>query len=135
MSGETEKSVSGWTTDTLKEYIEQRFTDQDRAVQSALLAAKEAVIKAEVATEKRFEATNEFRQQLSDQTNTFVPRPEYAAQHKSLEDKVTALTDRMNIKDGASSGSELTMGKIYAAIAAVGAILAIIVLLINNVFK
>lgn len=135
MSGETEKQVSGWTVDTLKEYTEQRFTDQDKAVQAALLAAKEAVIKAETATEKRFEATNEFRGQLADQTATLLPRAEYTSNHKALEDKIDALTDRMNRTDGITSGGQLTIGKIYAAIATVGAILAIIVLVANGLFK
>lgn len=130
MSGETKGNISSWTVDTLKEYVEQRFSDQDKAVQAAMIAAKEAVLKAENATEKRFEATNEFRQQLSDQTNTFLPRPEYNAQHKALEEKVDVLTDRMN----QDKGQDISMGKIYAAIAAVGSILAIIVLLANNTF-
>lgn len=131
MSGETEKQVSGWTVDTLKEYFEQRFTDQDKAVQAALLAAKEAVLKAEVASEKRFESVNEFRQQLSDQTNTFIPRPEYTAQHKALEDKVALLTDIMN----QNKGGDISMNKIYAAIGAVGAILGIIVIIANGAFS
>lgn len=129
LSGETEKQVSGWTVDTLKEYVERRFTDQDKAVQAALLAAKEAVLKAENATEKRFEATNEFRQQLSDQTNTFIPRNEYDAQHQALVDKVATLTDRMN----QDKGGEISMAKIYAAIGAVGVVLGIIVMLANGI--
>jgi hypothetical protein len=32
MSGETEANISGWTTDTLKEYVESRFTSQEKAV-------------------------------------------------------------------------------------------------------
>lgn len=135
MSGETEKQVSGWTVDTLKEYVEALRSDDQKAVQAALLAAKEAVIKAETATEKRFESVNEFRQQLGDQSNTFLPRPEYNAQHKALEDRVTDLTDRMNKTDGAKSGSDITVGKIYAAVGVVGAILAILVLLSNGVFE
>lgn len=131
MSGETAKQESAWQVDTLKEYVEQRFKDQDKAVQAALLAAKEAVLKAEVASEKRFESVNEFRQQLSDQTNTFIPRLEYNAQHKALEEKVSILTDIMN----QDKGGDISMGKIYAAIAAVGAILGIIVLLANGVFN
>lgn len=131
MSGETEKQISGWTVDTLKEYVQQRFTDQDVAVQAALLAAKEAVLKAENASEKRFESVNEFRQQLSDQTNTFLPRPEYNAQHKALEDKVSLLIDIMN----QNKGQDISMGKIYAAIGALGALLGIIVLVANGVFN
>lgn len=42
----------------------------------ALDAAKEAITKAETATEKRFDSVNEFRQTLSDQTRTFMPRTE-----------------------------------------------------------
>lgn len=93
------------------------------------------MLKAETATEKRFESVNEFRQQLGDQSNTFLPRPEYNAQHKALEDRVTDLTDRMNKNDGARKGSEVTMGKISAVIAAVGTILGILVLLANGIFK
>lgn len=135
MAGETGEKVSGWTVDTLKEHMTQRFADQDKAVQAALLAAKEAVLKAEVASEKRFESVNEFRQQLSDQTNTFLTRNEYAANHSALEDKLTGVVDRMNLADGKTKGSDITMGKIYAAIGAVGAILGILVLIANGVFQ
>lgn len=135
MSGETERQVSGWTVDTLKEYIEQRFTDQDKAVQAALLAAKEAVLKAETASEKRFESVNEFRGQLADQTATLIPRAEADTRFSALGEKVSDLTDRINKTDGAKVGSEVTIGKIYAAIGVVGAVLGIIVLLANGVFK
>ena len=133
MSGETQQQESGWTTDTLKYHIEQRFTDQDKAVQAALLAAKEAVLKAEVASEKRFESVNEFRGQLSDQTATFIPRAEANTKFDALGEKVSELTDRMNTSHGERNGSEITIGKIYAAIAAVGVIIGILVLLVNGV--
>lgn len=155
MSGETQKDESGWSVDTLKAHVDQRFVDNDKAVQAALVsqekavaaalaATKEAVSKAEAASEKRFESVNEFRQTLSDQTASFLPRPEYDANHKALEDKIETqcqalsdkiqgLTDRVNTATGQARGSEITMSKIYAAIAAVGAILAIVVLMANNV--
>lgn len=123
MSGETEKQVSGWTVDTLKEYFEQRFTAQEKAVKTA-----------NEASEKRFDAVNEFRGQLGDQVRTFLPRTEYDARHETLENRVSELTDRLNRSDGKVQGTDITMGKIYAAIGAVGAILAIIVLLSNQVF-
>jgi len=141
MSGETAKQESGWTVDTLKQHYDQRFADsetavsaalvsQEKAVAAALAAAKEAVAKAETASEKRFDAVNEFRQTLTDQTNTFLPRPEYNAQHKALEEKVDIVTKKMNL----DRGGEISMGKIYAAVGAVGAILGMTVLLANNVF-
>lgn len=125
MSGETEKQVSGWTVDTLKEYFEQRLTDQDKAVQAALTAAKEAVLKAENATDKRFDSVNEFRQQLNDQTNTFLSRPEYNAQHKALEDKVSDLTDRVNTTDGKSSGVSASWGYLVGFLGIAATIIAI----------
>lgn len=129
MSGETEKQVSGWTVDTLKEYFSQRFTDSDKAIQAALLAAKEAVLKAENATEKRFEATNEFRGQLADQTATLLPRSEYDSNHKALEDKIDALTDRMNRNDGKSSGLSAGWGYLVGAIVLAATIISVILAL------
>jgi len=136
MSGETEEHVSGWTTDTLKIYLEARLGDvrrahddlrralderfatqtkatdkafeaqqtamktafdaADKAVQAALAAAEKAALKAEMAAGDRFKAVNEFRGQLADQAATLISRVEHAAEFKSLNDKLTALADRMN---------------------------------------
>ena len=134
--------MSEWTVETLKEYMDQRFADNDKAVQAALVsqeklvaaalvAVKEENRKTELAQEKRFDSVNEFRNQQKDIINTFLPRLEYNAQHKALEEKVTTLTARMN----QDKGQEISMSKIYAAIGAVGAILGILVLLANGVFN
>jgi len=55
---------------------EQRFKAQEQAVAFALQAAEKAVTKAELAAEKRFESVHEFRNQLKDQTGTFITRNE-----------------------------------------------------------
>ena len=66
MSGETEASVSGWTTDTLHQHLSQRLADVDRmlsrrmddadkAIAAALVSAEKAVATAASANEKRFE--------------------------------------------------------------------------------
>jgi len=74
MSGETEKNISGWTVDTLKDHLqsliavtetrleaadqaaelrnEQRFIAQQQAIKDALISQKEAVAAALVAAEK-----------------------------------------------------------------------------------
>lgn len=74
MSGETERNISGWTTDTLKDHLsaligvtetrleaadqaaelrnEQRFIAQQQAIKDALISQKEAVAAALVAAEK-----------------------------------------------------------------------------------
>jgi len=63
-----------WTLEAFKEYAESRFEGIQREVKLALDAAQTAVTKAETATEKRFDAVNEFRGQLSDQAASFMPR-------------------------------------------------------------
>lgn len=124
MSGETEQHVSGWTVDTLKEYTEQRFISAEKAIQIA-----------NEASEKRFDAVNEFRGQLGDQVRTFLPRAEYDARHETLENRVSELTNRINRSEGQDKGSAITMGKIYAAMGAAVGIITLIVLLANGIFR
>lgn len=112
-----------WTIDTLKEHLEQRFSDSDKAVQAALQAAKEAVIKAETAADKRFELLNELRDGVATKE-----------QLEAVEKLVGGLADRINRTEGASDGSRVTKASFYATIGIVGTILGILVLLSNNVF-
>ena len=56
---------------------QQRFEAQEKAVNAALAAADRAVVKAETAAEKLFDAVNEFRAQLKDQNATFLSRAEF----------------------------------------------------------
>lgn len=69
------------------------------AVNDKFANAKEAVVKAEVAAEKRFDSINEFRAQLRDQQNTFLTKGEYSGVHKSLEEKVALLQQHIVPRD------------------------------------
>jgi hypothetical protein len=80
------------------------FEAADKAVQAALTAAKEASIKAETAAERRFEAVNEFRGQLSDQARTFLPRQEWDASRSALAERVDALSERFSALELRLSG-------------------------------
>lgn len=79
--------MSEWTIDTLKEHEDEMRLAQHRELSNAihaveltaaaaLASSKEAVQKAEVATEKRFESVNEFRATLTDQAAKFITRKE-----------------------------------------------------------
>ena len=116
MSGETENAVSGWTVDTLHRHIiellvlrdnlyKERYDTQEKAMNAALAAAKEAVAKAEVAAEKRFDAVNEFRGQLNDQALTFMPRSEGEIRINQNSEKIDSLANRLNQMEGHSSGT------------------------------
>ena len=93
-----------WEIDTLKEYVDSRVEAQDKSQAAAVLAIKEAVDKANTASEKRFEGVNEFRNTLSDQQKTLLTRDEYLLQHTSLERRMQDLTDRINVMSGKSQG-------------------------------
>lgn len=115
----------GWTFQTFKAYVDQRFGDQDKAVNAALQAAEKAVGKAEVAAEKRFDAVNEFRQVLTDQQQLFVQRPEYQTAHDALTEKVNDLGARMDRADGRGSGFSASWSILVAAAGIVVAIILI----------
>jgi hypothetical protein len=74
---------------------EQRFLDSKTAVDAALSAAKEAVIKAEVAADKRFESVNEFRGTLADQQVRLIPRAEVLVLIQGMQEKVDNLKIEM----------------------------------------
>ena len=132
--------TSGWTVDTLREYLnekvsdtrdftrqqildlrdmtrqqaedhrrmlDERYATQTKALDAAFKAAEQAVAvalsnaekattKAEAAADKRFDAVNEFRQVLSDQTSTFLPRIEYDTAHAALIDRINGMSDRLS---------------------------------------
>jgi hypothetical protein len=135
---------SEWTFATLKEHIEallveerraneQRFEGQEKAVNAALTAAKEAVTKAEIAAEKRFDAANEFRGQLSDQAATFMPRLEAEQRIGVNADKVTAIENRINLMSGRSNGLNASWGYLTAAVTALVGIALIVIAIANGV--
>ena len=53
--------MTEWTINTLKEHFDQRFLDNGKAVDAALIAVKEESKKTESAAEKRFDLLNELR--------------------------------------------------------------------------
>ncbi len=110
----------------------QRAASQDKAVSSALETSEKAIIKAESATERRFEGVNEFRQTLADQASTLMPRSEYTVQHRALESKVDTLEDRARLMQQEIStvqarggGMKETWGYVIAVIGLIIAMLAV----------
>ena len=121
----------------------------ERAVAAALSAAKEAVAKAEVANEKRFDGVNEFRTTLADQTALLMPRAEVDARLSALsektsdlvtrfdraegkgvsrstyDDKIESILGRLDRGDGKAAGNSTLWLAITGAIAAIGTIMNI----------
>ena len=139
-----------WTFDSVISYIlaiigandqryEQRFVDSQTAtataltaariaVDAALSAAKEAVLKAEGASEKRFEGVNEFRQTLADQQRTLMPRAEAELRMASLEYQIKELKNS-DIAFGANRSGMKQMGGIVFGI--IGIVFGFVTLLLT----
>jgi hypothetical protein len=87
----------------LEVFYDRRFQDLDAKTTLALAAADKAVTKAEIATEKRFEGVNEFRQTLADQAARLMPREEAMSKFENLQKDINAnakeIQDRRNSRD------------------------------------
>lgn len=113
-----------WTITTLKEYVDQRFTQLQLAVD-----------KAEQATEKRFESVNEFRMTLSDQQRTFVPRAEYESGHAAIHTEVAELKARLDEIENLKAGGSNTIAWLAAGIGLIIAIIALSRNFISSIFQ
>jgi hypothetical protein len=108
-----------------REEVDRRFRDQERSVQAALAAADKAVTKAEIAAEKRADASNEIRQAMVDQQSAFVTKVELTG----IERRVSVLEDVASRAAGRSTGTAQggdLFFKVVAAIAAFAGIAGII---------
>lgn len=104
-----------WTVETSRAHFmaileerekryDQRFTDMQTALQAALAASEKAVIKAEVATEKRFEGVNEFRSLVNDLVAGKIDRTEFALAMNSVTERQEELKDRVTRSEGKGAG-------------------------------
>lgn len=148
-------------TDDLRRMLDERYATQtkaldaafkaaEQAVQTALVSAEKAVTKAESAADKRFDLINEFREALTDQTATFLPRIEYDAAHQALVDRINLagerigalelrLTSRLDISEGSVSGGaysrterRLDLGQVIAVVAVIVAIVSVMIVVFKK---
>lgn len=135
---------------SLREYIEVRIRgvqdaaiaraeSQDKAVSAAMAAAQAAVLKAEMATEKRFESVNEFRESLADQSRTLMPRAEFEALHKAAQDRneqahatmaerFASLNARMTAIDSQHVGKSQGWSSVVSVVALIAAVLSVLLI-------
>jgi hypothetical protein len=89
---------------------EERFSSITTQTNSALQSSKEAVTKAENATEKRFDTVNEFRGTLSDQAASLLPRAEASTKFQAYDDRLGEMKDaidKLRDNQNTSSGKEI----------------------------
>ena len=111
---------------SFRELVDARVGAIKEATAMALAAAKEAVLKAESANDKRFEGVNEFRNTLKDQQATLVTRTEIDVRFKSIEDKMALLVEQGVLVKGHSEGANWLWTVLVGLLGATGIIIGII---------
>lgn len=114
MSGETEKEVSGWTVDTLRELIITRMDERDRRYTEKFDAQEKAVLVALDQTRTRFENVNEWRGTVSDLLANAMPRPEAVTINAATNDKIQAINSRLDKIEGGGSSKHALFGYVVA---------------------
>jgi hypothetical protein len=104
---------------------EQRSNSQDIAVGSALATSKEAVDKAETATERRLEVLNELRGVVVDQAREFARKTEVDLLIKGIVERIDALTSLVNTQQAHGGGIKDAFGYVVAAAGLLIAVIAI----------
>lgn len=78
--------------------VDREFHERIRQVQEetrvAMAAAEKAITKAEIATEKRFDAVNEFRAQQADVIATFARKSEIDQRIAGLAEKLDSIMEQ-----------------------------------------
>lgn len=103
--------------------IDAAFAAQKEAITAALASADRAVSKAEVASEKRFDSVNEFRNTLADQQRTLMPRSEAELLVRTLSDKIDLLTAEAHTKSGEKTGAREIIAYLIATVGVGAAVL------------
>ena len=121
---------------------EERFTAMDEKTSLALAGSEKAVSKAETATEKRFDAVNEFRGTLSDQTATLLPRAEASARFAAYDGKfedvkkeLGSLRESRSSGEGKEKGVQHNITMIFAVIATLISLATLLALVLQRTSK
>jgi hypothetical protein len=96
---------------------DERFRESERAFQAALESAKEAVLKAEAASEKRFAGLNELRGAMEDQQRLYMPRSEAEIRMRAIEEQGAIAAKQLSGLMGQKTGGRETWGWVFGAAA------------------
>jgi hypothetical protein len=105
--------------------IQHQFEAVRSAVGAALAATEKAVLKAEAATEKRFDNVNEFRGILTDQTAKFPTRTEVDQRFVGIEEAIAQNRSRLDRIEGSSSGRGGSWTTLVQLVGLLGSLIAI----------
>jgi len=98
---------NGWTFDTLYIHVMEISKAAKEGVNAAMASAEKAILKAETATEKRFDSVNEFRQAMRDQQENFASKSETNMRLDEVSKRLEHVTSGLEKSSGKSAGLAL----------------------------
>jgi hypothetical protein len=122
----TTENTNSRTLISLREYVDIRFNDQEKAVNAALQAAERAVTKAEIASEKRFDSVNEFRAALSDSARLLMPRAEAEQRMGAIEKLVYDIKTKIDAKEDKTAGLSQGLLMIISIISVLSTVIMVV---------
>lgn len=152
---ETSIPISEWSIGSLKAHHDMMISYERQIVDERHERYRERWAAQEEAAKNLKEYQNEFRGSLSDLSTKMATKDELLAAIRGLSEKIDALDkvstefrsrldvgnpaiqslqNQQALSSGIQQGGQITMGRIYAAVGAVGVILGMLILLANNVF-
>jgi hypothetical protein len=141
--------TSSATDVSLREYLialihaaeqrsDARFESMKEQVDAAFRSSQEAISKAELASDKRFESVNEFRAVLADQQRDLITRQVLNSVSDKLEAAISRnredldqLARRVDLREGQTIGSRITGGVLVTVLTVGVAVLGLIIVLAN----
>lgn len=125
-------NTARWNVYSLKEHFDLALHNLDEKIEQRFTSIKEAVDKADAATEKRFTSVNEFRNTLSDQQRTFIPRNEYEIALRNVDGKVTDVEKKVEKVENMAAGAHNVWAYVISAVSLLIALFAVILNLIKT---
>lgn len=92
--------------DTLERLLNTKAEAIQKQTDLSFTMNNTAILKAEAATDKRFDSVNEFRAQLEHQAQTFASRESVELQTSTLRDYGTALSTRLSVAETKASQAQ-----------------------------
>ena len=135
MSGETEANVSGWTTDTLKEFLDLKADHLAEMARIRSAHAAELRIADQEALRLALENTKEHFERLNENAARTIEERAHFVANEVFDPFRDQVNEALTLARGRQSGIGASAGLIVTAVTVAAALIGIIVVLANVLTK
>jgi hypothetical protein len=100
----------------VKHYIDQEIKHSEEKTNIKLNKTSEALTESEKVMDRRLAGMNEFREQLNEQTKTFISREEFFVNERLINSKIEGLSKLVYIGMGIFLVLEIVLGVVLSIV-------------------